>query len=189
MANTERAPSTPAGDERGAPGVPVERSGKKPRRPPGMTPGSMMFVSLSHGRGAAENDMQTSLRLPRAMYEELAKAAAQHQVGVGEETRVRLDKSLSLGLDDSRAQHVMESITHAARQVERAYGSWYENPFAFEVFKAALSTLLIYFQPKGEVVPPTTNPNSFAETFFGSNPSPEAAGRAVAMAALAAGGL
>jgi hypothetical protein len=134
-----------------------------------------------------EKDAQTSLRLPRAMYEALSKAAAEHGHGIGEELRFRLESSFVLDLGKPDTREFAEAVMQAAHQIDRAYGSWRADPFAFAVFNAAVSTLLTYYRPKGDPVPPAPEPGSIAETFFGPNALPETAGRAVAMAALAAG--
>src|SRR5205085_126952 len=135
-----------------------------------------------------EKDAQTSLRLPRAMYDALLKAAEERGRGIGEEVRLRLESSFALDLGKPDTREFAEAVMQAAQQIERAYGSWRTDPFAFAVFNGAVSTLLAYYRPKGDPVPPTPEPGSLADTFFGSDASPEAAGRAVAMAALAAGG-
>jgi len=109
-------------------------------------------------------------------------------VGVGEEIRRRLDSTFALALDDPETGELVTAIVQAAHQIDRAYGRWRADPFAFAVFNVAINTLLAYYRPKGEPVGPTAEPGSLADTFFGPNASPDAAGRAVAMAALAAVG-
>ena len=146
------------------------------------------FDSIRDALGSLQKDTQTSLRLPGAMYDALAKAAEDHGFRIGEELRRRLESSLVLDLANPDTRELTEAIIGASHQIERAYGSWRREPFAFAVFTAAVSTLLTYYRPKGEPVPPTPEPGSLADTFFGANASPETAGRAVAMAALAAGG-
>ena len=133
-----------------------------------------------------ENDIQTSLRMSRALYDALLGAAQQRGVGVGEEIRQRLDSTFALALGQPETGEFVSAIMHAAHQIERAYGHWRADPFAFRVFNTAISTLLAYYTPKGEPTRPATEPGSFADTFFGPEASPEAAGRAVAMAALTA---
>jgi hypothetical protein len=154
------------------------------RKRPQHTLGSVVVVI-----GRPSKDVQTSLRLPTATYAALSEAAKEHGWGIGEEIRLRLDDALALGLKGQEERRFPEAAVEAARHIKRAYGAWHENPFAFEVFKTAISTLLAYYRPKGEPVAPSPEPGSVAETFFGSNASSETAGKAVAMAALAAGGM
>jgi hypothetical protein len=147
------------------------------------------FAASHFMKGKSDNDTQTSLRLPGAMYETLAKAAAEHQAGIGEEIRTRLEDSFALGACEPEMRQLTLAILQAGRHVERTYGPWLRDPFAFSVFNVAVNTLLTYFRPKGEPVPPPPDPDGLADTFFGPNASPETAGGAVAMAALAAEGI
>ena len=131
-----------------------------------------------------ENDFQTSLRLPRAMYDALTAAAEEHGVSVGQEIRRRLESSFALG--EPETSELASAIAQAAHQIDRAYGRWRADPFAFAVLNAAINTLMAYYRPKGEPVYIPPEPGSLADTFFGQNASSETAGRAVAMAALTA---
>jgi hypothetical protein len=142
---------------------------------------------LGAGLAAVAKDAQTSLRLPQGMYDALSAAAADHRVGIGEEIRARLETSLSLLLGSPETRELMELIVRAAQQVEPAFGSWQKDPFAFAVFSVAVHTLLAYYRPKGEPLLPKPEPGSVVDTFFGPAPTPETAGRAIAMAAVAAG--
>ena len=138
--------------------------------------------------GKAENDTQTSLRLPRVIYDALTKAAEEHGLGIGEEIRLRLGSSLGTEPVEQETQALIDLLGTVAQNIEPTYGLWHESPFAFLVFKEALNTLLTYLKPKGEPVPPKPDPDSRAALFFGENASPETAGKALAMAALAAAG-
>jgi hypothetical protein len=140
---------------------------------------------VAHILGKSEKDVQTSLRLPAAMYEGLSKAATERGTGIGEEIRARLEESFALEVREPEIRQFAEAIIQAARHIEPSYGSWCKDPFAFAVFKVAINTLLTYFRPKGEPVPPPPDPDGLADTFFGPTPSLETARRAVAMAALA----
>jgi hypothetical protein len=140
---------------------------------------------VAHILGKSEKDVQTSLRLPAAMYEALSKAATERGTGIGEEIRARLEESFALEVREPEIRQFAEAIIQAARHIEPSYGSWCKDPFAFAVFKVAINTLLTYFRPKGEPVPPPPDPDGLADTFFGPTPSLETARRAVAMAALA----
>jgi hypothetical protein len=140
---------------------------------------------VAHILGKSEKDVQTSLRLPAAMYEGLSKAATERGTGIGGEIRARLEESFALEVREPEIRQFAEAIIQAARHIEPSYGSWCKDPFAFAVFKVAINTLLTYFRPKGEPVPPPPDPDGLADTFFGPTPSLETARRAVAMAALA----
>jgi Arc-like DNA binding domain len=145
------------------------------------------LTAIHNETAKPEKDAQTSLRLPRAMYGALSEAAEEHGRGIGEEVRLRLESSFALELGEPDTRELAEAIMQAAQQIQQAYGSWRTDPFAFAVFNGAVSTLLAYYRPKGDPVPPTPEPGSLADTFFGPNASPETAGRTVAMAALAVG--
>jgi hypothetical protein len=122
------------------------------------------------------------------MYDALSAAAVEHGIGIGEEIRARLETSFSLLMGSSETRELMEAIVRAAHRIESAFGAWQKDAFAFAVFSAAIQTLLAYYRPREEPIPPTPEPGSFADTFFGPDPTPETAGKAIAMAALAAGG-
>src|SRR5438552_2283756 len=87
-----------------------------------------VFVVL----GKANKDVQTSLRLSAGLYAELAKAAAANGRGIGEEIRARLENSFALDLSGPEERSFPATVVQAARHVGRAFGSWRENPFAFE---------------------------------------------------------
>src|SRR6266545_4816221 len=57
--------------------------------------GPHMPVRVRFGllRARSDNDAQTSLRLPRPMYDALTKAADADGLGIGEEIRLRLETS------------------------------------------------------------------------------------------------
>ena len=172
--------------------MPRTRRGKAEPRPPEDVEELNRFLAsrfaLTAGLGAVANDAQTSLRLPQGMYDALSAAATEHGVSIGEEIRDRLETSFSLLPGSPETRELMGAIVRAAHQIEPAFGSWQKDAFAFGVFSVAVQTLLTYYRPKGESIVPTPEPGSVADTFFGSAPTPEAAGKAIAMAALAAGG-
>jgi hypothetical protein len=136
----------------------------------------------------SENDTQTSLRLPSAMFAALEEAADQNFRRIGEEIRLRLENSFVLEIIEPETRALAQMIATAARNIEPPYGSWHENPYAFLVFREAVNTLLTYLKPKGEPVAPKRDPDNAADIFFGPNAAPETAGKALAMAALAAAG-
>jgi hypothetical protein len=146
------------------------------------------YQATRHHEKRAENDVQTSLRLPRAMHDALEAAADRNGIGIGGEIRRRVENTFVLGLGEPETSKLVAAVMQAAHQIDRAYGPWRTDPFAFAVFNVANSTLLAYYKPKGEPVQPSPEPGSLADTFFGPNASPETAGRAVAMAVLTASG-
>jgi hypothetical protein len=97
---------------------------------------------VAHILGKSEKDVQTSLRLPAAMYEGLSKAATERGTGIGEEIRARLEESFALEVREPEIRLFAEAIIQAARHIEPSYGSWCKDPFAFAVFKVAINTLL-----------------------------------------------
>lgn len=118
----------------------------------------------------------------------MTKAAVSHGLGLGEEIRLRLENSLSALPVEPETRALADMIAAVDWNIDPMYGPWHKNPFAFVVFREALNTLLAYLRPKGEPVAPKPAPNSRASVFFEPNTSPEAAGKALAMAALAAAG-
>src|SRR5438105_387965 len=79
---------------------------------------------LRQAARSEENDIQTSLRLSRALYDTLIAAGQEHGVGVGEEIRRRLDSTFALALDDPETGELASAIVQAAHQIDRAYGRW-----------------------------------------------------------------
>jgi len=126
--------------------------------------------------------IHTTFRVPRELHERLTDAAAKVEGrGIGEEIRARLEESfIREFLSDEKTRALTFAIHKMEREVRPTYGRWHQTPFAFEVFKASVTTLLGYFRPKGEPVPPPTDPDSPAAVFYGLDATPETAGRIIA---------
>jgi len=125
-----------------------KRTGKSPDR----------FVLQTHFR--LDNDTQTSLRLPRTMYDALLGAASEHGRGISEEIRQRLEASLGDGPAaprDARFADLLTALTHVAAGAARMYpakrveyeGEEVEDISAQVVFEAATYMLLDAFRPAG----------------------------------------
>jgi hypothetical protein len=107
-----------------------------------------------------DNDTQTSLRLPRAMYDALSKAADEHGLGMGEEIRERLETSfgeIATTQRDPRFADLLSALTHVAAGAVRMYpphrveyrNEIVEDISAHWVFEAATQLLLDAFRPAG----------------------------------------
>ena len=131
----------------------------------------------------SEKDMQTSLRLPSALYEQLARAAAQNGVGIGEEIRSRVERSFHMDEADPEVRQLAEMIVWVAEHQEALAGTWRESTFGFETFKTALNTILSYYTPNGEIANSGPPPRSIVGTVW-ADASPEEIGKAVALGAL-----
>jgi hypothetical protein len=107
-----------------------------------------------------DNDTQTSLRLPRTMYDALLRAASEHRRGISEEIRQRLEASLGNGPAaprDERFVDLLTALAHVAAGAARIYpakrveyeGEEVEDISAQIVFEAATYVLLDAFRPVG----------------------------------------
>jgi hypothetical protein len=95
------------------------------------------------------SDTQTSLRLPRELYERLSEAAAGNDRGVGEEMRQRLEASFGPAPEeDPKTRKLLAAIARVANGI-RLDGIWHEDLRLFEAFKVAVLTLLSRFEPAG----------------------------------------
>jgi hypothetical protein len=128
-------------------------------------------------------DTTMTLRLPRALHEQLTKAAKGRSVS--EEIRYRLEQSLlNDWVNDPKTGELIDAVAEIARNVRPYYGKWNESPYAFAVFKVAVDTVLSKVRPKGEAVRPAANENDFLP-----GKTPEEAGRMLAGATIIARGL
>ena len=87
--------------------------------------------------------MQTSLRLPRGLYDRLTEAAGDR--GLGDEIRRRLQGSLSSVEVDWQTRKLADAIALVAMRTE-----WRKSRRSFAVFRAALRELLAHVQPPNE---------------------------------------
>lgn len=120
--------------------------------------------------------VQTAVRLPQSLRNRLSRAGGER--GLGEEIRSRLEASFSAIAEpaDPQTRDLLEAIAFFDAEMFYHFGSWSKEPFAFEVMKAAVETLLAYHRPKGEVkAPPATDDK--AAILYGPDTSPEPLGR------------
>jgi hypothetical protein len=94
----------------------------------------------------AANDVQTGVRLPAKLYEDLQKAAGQRPVS--EEIRRRLAESFATAgpvIDDPRFHDIMAAIAQAAGAAVQMAGEQ-NDPYGY--FASAVPYLLAIFQSK-----------------------------------------
>jgi hypothetical protein len=139
--------------------------------------------------GRRDKAVQTSLRLSRAAYDYVAKAAEQNGCGVGEEIRRRLEVTFTQDLHhvDEETHRLTGAIVQVACNINSAFGPWHQDRFSFEVFKAAITTLLVFQRPRGAPVPPSDADK--VELYLGPDGTPETAGRMFAVSVAIAEGI
>lgn len=138
-------------------------------------------VSPDEFRGERDKPVQTSLRLSRDAYDDLAKAAEHNGWGVGEEIRRRLEATFIQELQhvDEETHRLTGAIGQAARNINAGFGPWHQDRFSFDVFKAAINTLLAFHKPEGAPIPPS-DPGK-VDLYLGPDGTPETAGRMFAV--------
>ena len=103
-----------------------------------------------------QNMVQTALWLPRDMHERLKKAGGRR--GMGEEIRVLLEQAMDAAdaaqSPDEITDELLALIKDIADHLLEKEG-WHADRFAFDVFKAAINTLLSSRQPSGDAKPET----------------------------------
>jgi hypothetical protein len=121
-----------------------------------------------------KNMIQTALWLPRGMHERLKKAGGER--GLGNEIRRLLEASLDPAETpkDKNTSELVAQIEDIAADLSRVQ-PWHTDRFAFDVFKAAINTLLSRLQP-GEASPETKD--HFVHVWEEDNP--ETIGRMIA---------
>lgn len=137
-------------------------------------------------------EFQTSLRMPRALYERLSTAARENGRGVGEEIRRRLSASfelepLAVPIADAPTQRLISALTRMAASFAQWFGPWHASPAAGRLFRRSVSKLLLLMGPPESDDPrslPTPRPGSVAAELFASKPTLNAM-----MSALVAGAL
>lgn len=117
----------------------------------------------------ADDMVQSAIRLPRSLHQRLKKTGGER--GMGEEIRRRLEASFDAekARTDPKMIYLLDAITSCAAEIANDYGSWSDDPFAFEVLKGCVDLLLTRFQPKGNPVP-KPRAGSSAAFLFGSEP-------------------
>jgi hypothetical protein len=128
-----------------------------------------------------KNMIQTALWLPREMHERLKKAGGER--GLGNEIRRLLEASLDAAETpkDKNTIELVALIKEIAADLSRVR-PWYTDRFVFDVFKAAINTLLSRHQPSGEARPETKD--QFQAEWEEDNP--ETIGRMIARLAVIA---
>src|SRR5712671_3368256 len=77
----------------------------------------------------ADKGIQTSLRLPRTLYELLSKAAGDR--GIGEEIRQRLQASFAPVRRDPKTAELATAVAQIASEASSYYRPWHEDPHTF----------------------------------------------------------
>ena len=116
--------------------------------------------------------IQSAVWLPRRLHERLRKAGGDR--GLGKEIRRRLEASFEAekAPADTKTRELLDAIAFCAERTADDYGSWWDDAFSFEVFKACVNMLLARAQPEGEVVP-KPNPHGMHDIIFGPDYSPK----------------
>jgi hypothetical protein len=115
---------------------------------------------VAEAMGKFEKDVQTSLRLPGAMYDTLTKAADEHGTGIGEEIRRRLERSFAPeppSATDPRFADLLATFVFAASAAAKMYparqidsdGLKADDITAQWLFEGRLEMLLDAFRPLG----------------------------------------
>ena len=126
-----------------------------------------------------KNMIQTALWLPREVHGKLKEAGGER--GLGEEIRRRLQSALDAA--ETPSDEVTDEMLAQLKDITRDLkDAWHTDPFVFNVFKAAINTLLYRHVPSGDADPDT---RSRLQTLYGDE-SPETIGRIIAHVAMKA---
>jgi hypothetical protein len=127
-----------------------------------------------------KNMIQTALWLPRGIHELLKKAGGER--GLGNEIRRLIEASIDAA--QTPRDEITSQLLHQIKEIAdlSLVEPWYADRFAFDVFKAAINTLLSSHQPSGEARPETKD--KFQATWGEENP--ETIGRMIARLAMVA---
>lgn len=132
----------------------------------------------------ADDMIQSAVRLPRSLHDQLKKAGGER--GMGEEIRRRL--RVSFGVEQQPSDPLTDLLIELIKQIALRLSldePWWANRFALDVFKAAinelLSDLLSDIQPGSEPKPGTLTK---LQTKHGSDEKPETIGRKLERAVL-----
>jgi hypothetical protein len=137
-------------------------------------------------RSAGPNELQTSIRLSRELYDRLD--AGREGRPLGEEMRRRLEASFSSSPPpggDPRTGTLLNHVAAIADVVRVNFGDWQTMPGACAIFRRAIDISLAEIQPEGE---PVVAPTPQAPKFMQECNSVDDAARMVAAAALWAQG-
>jgi len=107
---------------------------------------------------------------------------------IAEPALMRLEASfLADVLNDDETRRLIDAIKGVTRNIRAPFGSWHRHRFAFEVFRAAVNTLLGFYRPSGDPVRPSDN--EIADLYLGDAGTPETAGKMLAGGAATAANL
>jgi hypothetical protein len=143
--------------------------------------------SMSLDDGGAPKDIQLKFRATSNLRDMLDEAAKSKGRNGSEEIRRRLEKSFLDDIaipDDEATARLIRAIRYVVHNVEPPFGSWYENRFAFETFRAAVLALIDLHRPTGAAARPEDN--EIADMYLGEEGTPETAGRMLAGSAAVA---
>jgi hypothetical protein len=99
-------------------------------------------------RRLADEMVQTSMRLPRELFDQLTQVAGER--GTSTEIRRRLEASLSgeaPAEGDPKTRALLVDLARAARAVEDAYGPWHNDPYAREILRSLAAMLIGPVEP------------------------------------------
>ena len=102
----------------------------------------------------AANDMQTAVRMPTELYEQLRLAAGNRPVG--EEIRRRLSASFTgePTADDPKTRDLLAGIAYACGRINAEGSPWYESVEHWEALRTAVTMIMRQFRPAGIEPPP-----------------------------------
>ena len=111
--------------------------------------------------------MQMKFRLPGYLHKRIEETSKRNGWSASEEIRRRLEISFTEEVQsgDQETFRLIQAIKSLAHNVEQAFGSWHENRFAFDVFRAAVFAILDLHRPIGERVRPADN--EIADMYLG----------------------
>ena len=117
-------------------------------------------------RKKTDEMIQSAIRLPLGLHERLKRAGGER--GMGEEIRRRLEASFEAEKAPvaPKTRQLLDAICHFVDETGRDFGSWSDDPFAFEVLKGAVNMLMAHDKPKGKP-DPNPKPDGVGELLYG----------------------
>ena len=138
----------------------------------------------------ATKAVQMKFRIPGVLHKQIEEASARNGRRTSEEIRIRLDASFTdeVQAGDEETYRLLQAIKTLVHNVDDPFGSWHQNRFAFDVFRAAVLALLDLLRPAGEPVQPIAT-DVIAYLFLGEEGSAETVARMLAGGAATAAGI
>jgi len=136
----------------------------------------------------SRSEIQTSLRMPKALYEHLSAAAETNGHGVGEEMRRRLLVSFAgepPAVADPNTCELLSAVARMAAVLAQWFGPWNENAFASRVFRHAVGKLLVLRGAREDEPVPAPQPRSGSVAAALFKGKPTVGGVTAALVALA----